>query len=194
MRNRLMSAMGLGSAMLQPVDPIANRSHRSSSSAGLTRSSTHSQDPTTPAKQIQYSEAADETFNQSFASNVSSHNGPTPKRSKPRKFFKVPATAQPRTSIGPRSARSSVTARSALKRKPLNDVDTNHSPVLGGRSPSKVTFEESQSRRRLMGTATQQEFEDLSFTASCIITGTPGIGLDRTHDYDGLGEDETADA
>lgn len=175
MRNRLMSAMGLGGgafAQLQTVEPTRSLPVRSSTSQRTSNMTTQTPPPSTPARPVTYDGAEEESVDCSFAST----SGRTPKRARPHKSFKVPSL-QPRASLGPRSARSVIATRSALRRQPLADVDANRSPTHGI-SPSKVTFKEVGGEMvKPFGTATQMEFEDLSFTAGDVFASTPGIAL-----------------
>lgn len=182
MRNRLMNAMGITGLMAPPPEPASKPSVlpvRSASTTSATpRTSLPSQVPFTPAPGSQHTddEAEDEP-NSTFMSDVSADNGPTPKRARPRPSMKVASTQEKRTSIAPRSARTIMRTRSAIKRQPLQDMPTNRSPVRHARSPSKVAFNDLQSHGFGVGTADRRELEDWSFSADCIMTGTPGVGL-----------------
>ena len=177
MRNRLMSAMGLNHPVAQSPPKQSTLPYRSASSA----STPHTQVPNTPARETSQTEFDDQISNLSFGSGGSSQPGPTPKRAKPRKAFKVPALQQPRTSTGFRSAKSALRGASAMKRPPLADMSANRSPVRAGRSPSKVTFKKMDVGVRPMSTDNRNALAEWSFTTD-VLTSTPGIGLNNVQD------------
>ena len=195
MRNRLMNAMGLGGMMAPPPEPALKSSVlpvRSASTASATpRATAPSQMPYTPAPGSQQSgvDDDDDDPNSTFMSDASVDNGPTPKRARPRPSLKTVSTQEKRTSIAPRSARSIMRSRSAIKRQPLQDMPTNRSSARHAKSPSKVAFHDDHEFG--VSTAERREVEDWSFSADCIMTGTPGIGL--RHGEDGGPDDSTAD-
>ena len=61
-------------------------------------------------------------FTKSFGSSASSRNGPTPKRSKPRRSFKTPFLQQPIINLGFKSAKNTHGALPQTKRQPLKDL------------------------------------------------------------------------
>lgn len=195
MRNRLMNAMGLGGMMAPPPEPALKSSVlpvRSASTASATpRATAPSQMPYTPAPGSQQSgvDDDDDDPNSTFMSDASVDNGPTPKRARPRPSAKTVCTQEKRTSIAPRSARSIMRSRSAIKRQPLQDMPTNRSSARHAKPPSKVAFHDDHEFG--VSTAERREVEDWSFSADCIMTGTPGIGL--RHGEGGGLDDSTAD-
>ena len=179
MRNRLMSAMGLNLPVAQSPPKQSTLPYRSASSAGTPQT----QVPRTPAREASQPDFEDEITNLSFGSAGSSQTGPTPKRAKPRKAFKVPSLQQPRLSAAHRSTRSALRGASAsvMKRQPLADMSANRSPVRAGRSPGKVAFKKVDVAYQPMSTDNRNALAEWSFTTD-VLTSTPGIGLNKVQD------------
>jgi predicted nucleic acid-binding Zn-ribbon protein len=196
MRNRLMNAMGLTGMIAPPPDAIARSSvlpmRSASTNSATPRTSLPSQVPFTPAPETQRldGEAEDDQADDTFMSDASVDNGPTPKRARPRVSLMPANTQEKRTSVAPRSARTILRTRSAIKRQPLQDMPANRSPVQRAKSPSKVAFHNLQDQGFEVGTADRQDIEEWSFSAD-MMTGTPGTGR-RDGGRDGLDE-STAD-
>jgi hypothetical protein len=100
--------------------------------------------------------------------SASSKSGPTPKRAKPRKSFKVPTIRQPRLSIA--AARST---KVQDKRLPLLDVSTGRAnispvrPVMSRKSGNEKKNHENDDVRDL------EEVVDLEFGSEVMFTSTP---------------------
>lgn len=182
--NRMMMAMGQPPA--PPPDSLQKSSmlpYRSASTMATPKPSSQ-QAHETPMNRGE--EPDDEEVDFSFSSSVSSNVGPTPKRARSRPPIEPEAVPQrPRSSIGgARSARSTMRARSAMKRQPLLDLNVNRSPLKSNKSPSKVAFKK-------FSTAERRELEDWSFqTADGVLTSTQGRGMKDARDLD---EMSTAD-
>ncbi|KAJ9641493.1 hypothetical protein H2199_005463 [Coniosporium tulheliwenetii] len=118
--------------------------------------------------------------NRSFES-VSSKSGPTPKRAKPRKSFKVPTLQQPRLSVFPQSTKS-VRSKPVLGRQPLIDVSAgrgNMSPVRVGRD-GKDPFQRKEpavTDREDDHMDQCEEMKDLPFDESEMLSGTPATPM-----------------
>lgn len=141
MRTNLMAAMGIGPGMNLPTQ--ASLPHRTRTSSGRTQYEHDSQpgpSPPTPASAGgMESQVLDGRA--SFVSNGSSghsRSGPTPKRARPRKSFKAPSPAKPRSAILARAARASTGGRSTSKRQPLLSMSVNRTPEkTAPKTPSK---------------------------------------------------------
>ena len=89
--------------------------------------------PSGPGEHI-YEDEEEETpgINRSFGSSASSKSGPTPKRAKPRKPFKVPTLQLPQRIAGTRTTQSASGRSSAVNRLALMNVSvgrSNQSPI-----------------------------------------------------------------
>ena len=172
MRNRLMNAMGIGAAAEQSPPKQSTLPFRSASSAGTP----YTQPLTTPGRlqtQIEPEEDLDEF---SLGSATSSQHGPTPKRSKPRKPFKVPTVQQPLlTAGGLRSAKPLHRSTSAPVRQPLADIPANKSPSRASRSPNKVAFakHDAGGGGASLSTGGRNALAEWSFTTD-VLSSTPG--------------------
>lgn len=187
MRNRLVNAMGLNAAAVTASPPKhSTLPYRSASSA----STPYTQPPITPARPASQPNPDDADSNLSFGSFASSQNGPTPKRSKPRKAFKVPALQQPRASLGGLRSVKSVSRASAMKRQPLANMSPNRSPARATRSPARVAFKDVEGANGPMSTGARNALAEWSFDTD-VLTSTPGKALGAR--YDELDE-STADA
>ncbi|KAF4549297.1 Hypothetical protein D9617_22g066420 [Elsinoe fawcettii] len=162
MRNRLMSAMGLGGKIASTL-PI-----RSVSSSGILTT----QLAKTPARYQM--DGADE-MDTSFDASVSSQQEPTPKRSKPRKAFKVPTLAPAAIESTRKSARSSRFGR-IVDRQPLSESTPNLSPQRK-RSPNKVMSKDLEEESAPMNDNDLQILDGWSFTDTDIVASTPGVAL-----------------
>lgn len=196
MRNRLMNAMGLAgglpaipAASSEPAIRSSTLPYRSTSTIATPKASSQ-HIPSTPAYEDDEASIIDDAeSDDSVVSDISSDHGPTPKRARPRQSIGK-FDMQQRFSIGPRSAKSVLRTRSAVKRQPLLDLDANRSPA---KTPGRVAFQTAEKQRPHLSTAEQRDVEDWSmFSAGDVLTGTPGISL-----KDGMGgvmeEDSTVD-
>ncbi|GAB7351877.1 hypothetical protein MBLNU459_g2425t2 [Dothideomycetes sp. NU459] len=177
--NRMM--MVVGQPLAPPPESLPKSSTLPYRSASTIATPKPSSQPAhqTPRDQAQTGDDEDGDF--SFASSVPSSAGPTPKRARSRPQIASEAVQQrPRASFGPRSARSTVRARSAMKRQPLLDICANRSPSKIDKSPSKVAFKD-------ISTAERRDMEEWSFTTTDgVLTSTPGKGLKNGQDLDDM--------
>ena len=172
-----MNAMGLDTVARQSPTKHSALPYRSASSAGTPST----QPPTTPGHGLTQVGPEEDPDEYSFESGPSSLHGPTPKRSKPRKPFKVPTVQQPKLSTGQRSTKTLHRTTSAPVRQPLAVMSVNKSPSRPGRSPGKVAFRGVTSGDGLSSTDGRNALAEWSFTTD-VLTSTPGIGLRKAED------------
>ncbi|PNS15991.1 hypothetical protein CAC42_4392 [Sphaceloma murrayae] len=178
MRNRLMSAMGIGQPgpsldTVQSTLPI-----RSASSASMLAARMHK----TPVRMPL--DGTDDT-DASFESEISSQQEPTPKRTKPRKSFKIPTLLPTNETSVRRSSRPARTAKYS-DRQPLAETTTNRSPQRCG-SPARIMFGDAPHKQAETRDPDLEVLDGWSFTTD-VITSTPGVGL-----RPGIGDETTVD-
>ncbi|KAF2485997.1 hypothetical protein BDY17DRAFT_245057 [Neohortaea acidophila] len=183
MRSKINDFIALGKQFqTAPQPPAAEplRRSRRSSAAPPTQHQPFEEDPSppTPFSTNDHLQKQQQQMHQdaSFASNPSStesRNGPTPKRPRPRRSFRIAAASPAGSPHTIRSVRTSNaaarTTRASIstvgRRQPLLSVSANQSPAKRvGRSAKR-------------GVVTKmQEVEDESFGGSELFAGTPAAG------------------
>ncbi|KAK3707259.1 hypothetical protein LTR37_012260 [Vermiconidia calcicola] len=184
MRNNLMAAMGLNGVQTQAK--LALRPPRTSSAQTQQRDTDSQDDPSPPTPfsgddvDTQQPDAKI-SFASSNASSAESRSGPTPKRPRARRAFKVPSPAKPRLSntLTTRSARPSTVSQSTSKRQPLLSVSGNRLQ-RGGAAPKTP----SNSAGKMM----LDDVDESTFDGSELFAGTPG---ERMLDLEGAFDENT---
>lgn len=154
-----------------PKTPRPQRQHR-----GTTR-----QVDDAGAENHQFTKAtrSEQSVNVSFNSSSSSKSGPTPKRSRPRKSFKVPTMRTPRSNKNISATKLALSKhQSPVKRQALADVSTRHnqSPnrrhtTVGFNLPDVENLNVNEKVRERRGSF--QTVTEGSFGASGLFTSTP---------------------
>lgn len=160
--------MSRDASNVHPKTPGRSRKNRRSSEVQMN----------IPVEDQEEAEDAELNANRSFGSSASSKNGPTPKRTKPRKSFKIPTIHQPRLNAGATTSRSPQKGGSALRRPPLTDVSLgrgNASPTRRNHGITGKANKQSLTQKGLddLELKPPGEAEDVSFDASGIFTSTP---------------------
>ena len=169
MRSNLMAAMGF-SGSKQHRTKLPHRPSSASTAPTQQQEMDSQADPSPPTPfSGDYAETQPEAGG-SFASNPSSgesKSGPTPKRARTRRPFKVPSPARPRvsTNVDSRTTRASVAGQSTVKRQPLLSVSANqsHKKIAGPKTPSKAASKEKL-----------DDLDESTFDGSELFAGTPG--------------------
>ncbi|KAF2150118.1 hypothetical protein K461DRAFT_40233 [Myriangium duriaei CBS 260.36] len=150
MRNRLMSAMGIANAAPEPEVPQSTLPIRSASSAETPKANTL-------RASAMEQEFESEMMDDSFASADLDRTEPTPKRTRPRRAFRVPSLHQPREASSRRAVRSSYSTSIIGGRVPLSEASVNLSPVR--KTPGKVTFKDVHKEVTLEGIGLGEEMD-----------------------------------
>jgi len=163
-----MLAMGL------PTVPRSTLPIRSASSRAVTPAARH---PVTPGTRAIQSPSPTDVM---LDTSPDSQHEPTPKRTKPRRSFQVPAQRPAQDTSGRKSVRSIVRPTTAPPRQPLSETSVNlsprrQSPQKG--SPVKVGFKETRSASCADG---EEMMDTWSFVGT--VEGTPGAALGQTFD------------
>ena len=179
MRANLMAAMGL-SGSLPNHTKLPLRPSRSSTAQTQHQDFDSHADPSPPTPfSGDDAEAQPLDVEGSFVSSVSSaesRSGPTPKRARPRRPFKVPSPAKPRLSTNASSyaTRANILGHSTMKRQALLSVSANqrNMKIKGQTPPSKAH-----------SMPVVNDLDESTFEGSELFAGTPG---ERMLDLNGM--------
>lgn len=177
MRTNLLTALGGDQQMLGTLPHRTRSSARSHPECSQVEAT-----PGTPSFCLGVN-TQDFNGSASLASNASSAHsvsGPTPKRSKPRKSIKIASPAKSKATIGVRAARTSMAAKSTVKRRALHTLSTNASP----RKEAPIT------RSKVGGQQNQRDddFDDSTFDESEFGMDAPDVQI---RGVETLPDDET---
>lgn len=194
LKNRVLATMGISA---DNIVPTQKSSHSRHSNSTLRKTPERQRQPKSalippsgPGEHV-YEDEAEEApgINRSFDSNASSKSGPTPKRAKPRKPFKVPTLQLPQRIAGTRTIQSASGRSSAVNRLALMNVSlgrSNQSPIRRNALGFDNFDQENAHGKGLTKkkSGSPDTIADISFDRGGMFTSTPeapDLGLVEAH-------------
>lgn len=193
LKNRVLATMGISADNIVPTQKSSHSRHGNSTLSKTPGRQRQRRSalilPSGPGQHV-YEDETEKTpgINRSFDSNASSKSGPTPKRAKPRKPFKVPALQLPQQIAGTRTTKLASGRSSAVKRSALMNVSvgrSNQSPIRRNALCFDNFDQENADGKGLTKKKSgSPDTADISFDGGGMFTSTPeapDLGLVEAH-------------